>query len=887
MRKSILLVLLLVILICCVSCSSTPQYTVKWYDQNGNLLTTTSVEQNAIPNYNYEPIDTNEYHYEFLGWSVKLDGQILSTLPNATAEMSFYACVRATKKVYTITFDSNGGSSVDSITVEYGSVAVAPQKPHLDEKRFVCWCTDAALTTEVNWATPITGNVTYYAKWADELSLVAKHTISWYDENGNLLNTSSVSDGMTPTYTYTLIDTAEYSYEFLGWSTTKGGQVLTAIPTATSDASYYACVKTTKNKYTITFNSNGGSAVAPITVEYGTVVSVPNSPELKDHTFVCWCTDSSLKNAVNWATPITGNVTYYAKWTESTKPITKYTISWYDENGKLLNTDSVAENTTPSCNYKPTNTAEYSYEFLGWATTRDGQVLSQIPAATQNASYYAKVKATKNKYTITFNSNGGSVVEPITVTYGTVISNVPTTEYEGHKFVSWCTDSALSSAVDWSLPVTANVTYYAKWNITIDIKQYLNALLSGYKLDPYSYLPESMRPTFQSNLIDADDVVDDYSSFVRVSNITSQGFGEQWHMVLDNVQESKNFFNVLSVVETVSSGAVTSFNNYFDETPSETARHTVKNGIYSTTIDYDGTSLFFVVEYTDTIPVFGEQSVQIALSLNIETGEKTSRIQIGDANALRYTVGENSYEFDIKYLGVRRAHFDVSKDADGNVSGHINEFITATDSIETASAADFYVNDKYVVAVGNKADGIKGFNNYIAETYDVTTGKLLGYEVRETKKIVVDITFNTLWFDLCNVSGITSIKQDADENIYINGSSTKWAVKKVGGISAKVDSRRFDIEFRTQYFYTYDAENEKYVEVKASVPMMFVQQENFDTFTADVKSTNNVTLTVATSETTLDAIIEHYTTLVPVFIENKDEVTSAEILEYIGDKITF
>lgn len=887
MKKQLILLLLVVLLVCCVGCNESTTYTIKWYDQNGNLLTTTAVEENAIPTYNYIPIDTVEYHYEFLGWSATLDGQVLSTLPNATAEISFYACVRATKKSYTITFDSNGGSSVDSITVEYGSVAVVPQKPHLDEKRFLCWCTDSALTTEVNWATPITGNVTYYAKWTDELSNSTKYTISWYDENGKLLNTSSVSDGMTPTYTYTLTDTAEYRYEFLGWSNTKGGQVLATIPTATGDASYYACVKATKNTYTITFNSNGGSAVDPITVEYGTVLNEPDSPVLEKFTFVCWCTDSSLKNAVNWTTPITGNVTYYAKWTDSTKPITKHTISWYDENGKLLNQSSVAEGVAPSYQYDLKDTAEYHYEFLGWSTTLDGKVLSAIPTATGDASYYAKVKCTKNKYTITFDSNGGTKVNPIIVEYGTVITNVPKSEYDGHKFVSWCTDSALTSAVDWSQPVKASATYYAKWNITIDIKQYLNALVSGYKLDPYSYLPESMRPTFQANLIDADDVIGDYSSFVNVSNITSQGFGEQWHMVLDNLQESKNFFNVLSVVETVSSGAVTAFNNYFDKNPSETARHTVKNGIYSTTIDYDGTSLFFVVEYTDTIPVFGEQSVQIALSLNVETGEKTSRIQIGDANALRYTVGENSYEFDIKYLGVRRAHFDVSKDADGNVSGHINEFITATDSIETASAADFYVNDKYVVAVGNKADGIKGFNNYIAETYDVTTGKLLGYEVRETKKIVVDVIFNTLWFDLCNVSGITSIKQDADENIYINGSSTKWAVKKVGGFSAKIDSRRFDIEFRTQYFYTYDAENEKYVEVKASVPMMFIQQENFDTFTADVKSENNVTLTVTTDDTTLDVIKEYYTTLVPVFIENKDKVTSAQILEYIGDKITF
>lgn len=566
-------------------------------------------------------------------------------------------------------------------------------------------------------------------------------------------------------------------------------------------------------------------------------------------------------------------------------PVT-YTVKWYDQNGNLLTTTSVDENSTPSYNYQPSDTAEYHYEFLGWSTTPDSKVLSVIPTATGNASYYANVKSTKNKYTITFDSNGGTKVNPIVVEYGTVISNVPKAEYDGHKFVSWCTDSALSNSVDWSRPIKANATYYAKWNITINLKEYLNALVSGYKLDPYSYLPESMRPSYQENLIATNDVVTDYTNFVKISNITSQGFGDQWHMVLDNIKESQNFFNVLSVVETVSSGAVTAFNNYFDSNPSETARHTIKNGIYSTTIDYDGTSLYFVVEYTDTIPVFGEQSVQIALSLNIENGQKTSRIQIGDSNALRYTIKEDSYEFDIKYLGVRCAHFDVSKDKDGNVSGHINEFITATDSIEKASAADFYINDKYVIAVGNKTDAYAAFTGYIAETYNVTTGKLLGYEVQETQE-KLSITYNTLWFDLCNVDGITSIKQDADKNIYINGSSSKWESKKVGGLSLKTASRRFDIEFRTQYFYTYDAENEKYVEVKASVPMLFIQQENFDTFADDVESTNKVMLTVTTAETALEAIIDHYTTLIPVFIENKDKVTSAEILEYIGEKITF
>ena len=100
----------------------------------------------------------------------------------------------------------------------------------------------------------------------------------------------------------------------------------------------------------------------------------------------------------------------------------------------------------------------------------------------------------------------------------------------------------------------------------MNAKALLQALLSGYQLNPYSYIPESMLPTFSKNLVDADDLVSNYSGFVNVSNI-SYGFGEQWHMILDNLEQSKVFFNVLSVVEGLSATSISIFNNYFDKNP--------------------------------------------------------------------------------------------------------------------------------------------------------------------------------------------------------------------------------------------------------------------------------------------------------------------------------
>ena len=129
--------------------------------------------------------------------------------------------------------------------------------------------------------------------------------------------------------------------------------------------------------------------------------------------------------------------------------------------------------------------------------------------------------------------------------------------------------------------------------------------------------------------------------------------------------------------------------------------------------------------------------------------------------------------------------------------------------------------------------------------------------------------------------------EDNPAQIYINGSSSLWEAKNVGGLSLKALSRRFDIEMRTQYVYSYDAENEKILEHKVEVPLIFVQEENYDTFQSDVEATNDVSISVGLTDTQLEKLLLDYDLLIPVFIENKDAITPEIIIEYIGSKIVF
>ena len=507
---------------------------------------------------------------------------------------------------------------------------------------------------------------------------------------------------------------------------------------------------------------------------------------------------------------------------------------------------------------------------------------------TTDSSEVTTDSSVEQSFTVSFNTHGGSAVESQTVKYGEKATVPEEPTYEGHRFVGWSLDASGSTPVDFDKPITSDVVYHAVWNKTVDAKGLLLALLSGYTADPLSYIPESMRYDFSANLVEKSEIVNSYSSFVDVDDIR-YGHGEQWHMALDNILQTQTFFDILTVVDTLSSASIAAFNNYFDENPADTAHYEFESGIYNVTIKFDGEVIFYVLDYTAEFPVVGEQSVQIALSMAMKTGEKNVRMQIGDANALAYRVTESSYEFAIKYGGARRAMFSIEEDEDGNVSGRIFEYLTVAGKDLTASTAEFYITEDYVSVVGNKASGLIGFTGYITELYDVKSGKMIAYEVQETLSSIV---YNTLWFNLDDVSGIKSFKYrekngDTPAAVFVNGSSTQWEAKKVGGIGAKMLSRRFDIELRTQYVYSYDAATEEYVAHEIKVPMLFVQEENYDTLIDDVKSANRINISVTVNSGDLNKLLEDYDSLIPGFIETKDEITDDAIVEYIGERITF
>ena len=67
---------------------------------------------------------------------------------------------------YTVTFNVDGGSSVDAQTVYEGECAVKPEDPTKDEATFGGWFADSGKTEEYDFATPVFEDITIYAKWS-------------------------------------------------------------------------------------------------------------------------------------------------------------------------------------------------------------------------------------------------------------------------------------------------------------------------------------------------------------------------------------------------------------------------------------------------------------------------------------------------------------------------------------------------------------------------------------------------------------------------------------------------------------------------------------------------------------------------------------------------
>ena len=363
----------------------------------------------------------------------------------------------------TIALDLNGGSIGDAtgtvnIVVKNGERFTAPSgegltRPNGNTDSYFWWLGSDG-ESYVPGAMIPAGVASLTAQWTALTYSVTLHA-----------NGGTISSGNVTSYNYgegatlpAADNTTREGYTFAGWYDNEvlTGNPITEISTdETGNRTYWA--KWTINQYTITFDTDGGSEVAPITQDYGTAITAPADPTREGYTFAGW--DTAIP-----ATMPAHNMTITAQWT-----VNQYTIT-YDLDGGTAegNPDTYTVETDAFTLKNPTRPG---YTFTGWSGTgltgEDNLTVTIPKGSTGNRSYTAHWSL--NTYSITYDLNGGTASgnpTSYTVESATITLNQPTKT--GYTFTGWSgTDLTGEDNLTVTIPAgsTGDRSYTAHWSL--------------------------------------------------------------------------------------------------------------------------------------------------------------------------------------------------------------------------------------------------------------------------------------------------------------------------------------------------------------------------------------------------------------------------------------
>ena len=329
--------------------------------------------------------------------------------------------VQWTAPTYAVTLNTNGGTINNGNVTEYtyGVGATLPTDVTRTGYTFKGWYYNENLT-----GSPVTaigdtetGNKEYWAKWE-----INQYTVTVKPENGEADITITQDYGTPITAP---ADPTREGYTFIGWDR--------EIPTTMPAEDMTVTAQWEINRYTITFDTNGGSEIAPITQDYGTEITAPDNPTRKGYTFKGW--DKEIPETMP-----AENITVTAQW-----EINRYTITFDTAGGSEIApiTQDYGTNITA-----PADPTREGYTFKGW----DKEIPKTMPAENMTVKAQWEI----NQYTISFETNGGSEIAPITQDYGTNITAPADPTREGYTFIGW------DKAIPTTMPAE-NITVTAQW----------------------------------------------------------------------------------------------------------------------------------------------------------------------------------------------------------------------------------------------------------------------------------------------------------------------------------------------------------------------------------------------------------------------------------------
>ena len=378
---------------------------------------------------------------------------------------------------------------VYSDTIVYNQ-SITVYLPTREGYTFNGWYIDYTLTTPYAFGTMPAVDVLLYGKWT-----INQYDITFIENQG-----TTVNDIMNQDYGTNIAypTTSRTGYTFDGWYLDNDIflQPFTSTTIISSDITLYA--KWNINQYTITFNTDGGNSILPITQDFNTAITAPVDPIKTGYTFIGWNQDIPTQM------PAKNNI-ITALW-----EINQYTITFNTDGGNNIPAMTQDFNTAITAPVDPIKTG---YTFIGW----NQDIPSQMPAEDITITALWEI----NQYTIlTYVENGITYINygkyPQTVVWNANLINALNTltqtnsegyyEYNGNEYAK-VTATPFNSVYQFTTgtKIVSGQTYYfkvepIKWRVISNNDGTLQ-LLSEYIIDRQAYHPNTNTRTIDGQTI--------------------------------------------------------------------------------------------------------------------------------------------------------------------------------------------------------------------------------------------------------------------------------------------------------------------------------------------------------------------------------------------------
>ena len=269
-------------------------------------------------------MDKNKIIYVLVGIIVVLIASIIALLVINNKD----------SKTYTVLFETNGGSLVETQTVKKGETVSKPTNPEKEGYVFEEW-TYLGKTYDFN--KKVESDLKLIAKWNKIADEAETFTIKFDSDGGTTISSLTVKKGdkiERPD------DPKKEGYSFDGWFL--NDEIYDFEKSVNKNIELKAkWVKTEKKQYVVTFNSAGGNRIGSQMIEEGEKATKPANPTRDGYKFECWLLNGT---EYNFNSAITGNITLTAKWVQKTYTIKvesvdpfspDVTLSVYEEGNKI------------------------------------------------------------------------------------------------------------------------------------------------------------------------------------------------------------------------------------------------------------------------------------------------------------------------------------------------------------------------------------------------------------------------------------------------------------------------------------------------------------------------------------------------------------------------